>query len=99
MLDCGTDSTEESRIWATVPIDVGLAVVAVDTAKIPVSGIHQDFRLIGCIGAELLITLLHTNNFDPIAQPVLHLGGGLWVPGPNAPGPGKLRPAAFPRAS
>lgn len=91
--------TEESRIWAAVPIDVGLVVMAADTAKTPVTGIHQDFPLIGRNVAERVITLLHTNNFDPIDQPVLHLVGGVWVPGTTAPGPGKLRSPAFPLAS
>lgn len=88
--------TEELWIWTAVPSEVGLVVMAVDTAKAPVAGIFQDFALIGRNVAERVITLLHTNNFDPIKQPVLHLVGGVWVPGPTAPGPGKLRSAVCP---
>jgi DNA-binding LacI/PurR family transcriptional regulator len=77
---------------AAVPPSVGMVLMGVDVHRPAAAGIFQNFPLIGRSVAERVITLLHTNSFDAITQPVLHLVGGVWVPGPTAPGPGKLRP-------
>lgn len=83
----------EPPAQAAVPLDLGMVLMGVDNIRAPVAGIFQNFNLIGRSVADRVITLLHTNNFDPITRPVLHLIGGVWVPGPTAPGPGKTRPA------
>jgi hypothetical protein len=68
-------------------------LVGVDSEQSRFTGIFQNFSLLGRSVAERVFTLLHNNSFGPITQPVVHLVGGVWVPGGTALGPGRKREA------
>ncbi|MCU0791507.1 MAG: LacI family transcriptional regulator [Opitutaceae bacterium] len=81
----------EAAAQAALPADVGMVLVGVDSEQGPQTGIFQNFTLLGRSVAERVFTLLHNNSFGALQQPVVHLVGGVWVPGTTAPGPGKKR--------
>jgi LacI family transcriptional regulator len=83
----------EPAAQAAVAPEVGLVLVGVDSEQSRFTGIFQNFSLLGRSVAERVFTLLHNNSFGPITQPVVHLVGGVWVPGGTALGPGRKREA------
>lgn len=83
----------EPAAQAAMPKNVGLVLVGVDSEQSTQAGIFQNFTLLGRSVAERVFTLLHNNSFGALKQPVVHLVGGVWVPGKTAPGPGKKRRA------
>lgn len=81
----------EAAVLEAVPQNVGLVLVGVDSEQSVQTGIFQNFPLLGRSLAERVFTLLHNNSFGALQQPVVHVVGGVWVPGKTAPGPGEKR--------
>jgi LacI family transcriptional regulator len=79
--------------FENMPRSIGLVNLGTPSIDSGLSGIFQDFHLIGRTAAERTISRLYTNNFDSLQQAHIHLVAGQWVPGLSAPGPGRLRPA------
>lgn len=84
----------ERELQLRIPLDVGMVSLGVDQPAGALSGIHQNYALLGRVAGENALAKLHTNNFGPLNEAHLHLVAGIWVAGRTAPGPGRRRPAA-----
>ncbi len=84
----------EYELQMRVPVNVGLVSMGVDQLDGPLTGIFQDYRLLGSVTAEHAIAKLYTNSFGPLEVAHLHLVAGRWAAGATAPGPGNRRLAA-----
>jgi DNA-binding LacI/PurR family transcriptional regulator len=82
----------EPDLQACVPATVGVVGLAVDRTKDELTGIFQDYHLLGRVAVEHAIAKLYTNSFGALNEAHLHLVAGTWVPGVSAPGPGRPRP-------
>lgn len=84
----------ERAIQEKVPLDVGLASMGVEKVEGGLSGIYQNYRLLGRVTTEHVLAKLYSNNFAPLEECHLHLIAGSWFQGATTPGAGKLRPHA-----
>ena len=82
----------EPDLQASVPATVGVVGLAVDGTEDQLTGIFQDYHLLGRVAVEHAVAKLNTNNFGPLNEAHLHLVAGTWVPGVSTPGPGRRRP-------
>jgi hypothetical protein len=82
----------EPDLRACVPPTVGVVGMAVDGTEDKLTGIFQDYHLLGRVAVEHAVAKLNTNNFGPLSEAHLHLVAGTWIPGPSAPGPRRRRP-------
>ncbi len=82
----------ELELQAGLPLDVGMASLGVDRRDGRLSGVHQNYSLLGRVAAEHALAKLHTNNFGPLAEAHLHLVAGTWAEGETLPGPRRRRP-------
>lgn len=83
----------EYELQAQLPLATGMVSLGVDQLDGPMSGIYQNYSLLGRVAAEHALAKLHTNSFGPLNEAHLHLVAGTWVSGGTAPGPGRRRPA------
>lgn len=81
----------EPRLQARVPLGTGLVGLAVESRSDRLSGIYQNYALIGRVAVEHAIARLNTNSFGPLEEAHLHLVAGTWVEGGSTPGPGIKR--------
>ncbi len=86
-------NNNEFDIQKLIPVSTGMILLGVDRAGSALSGIWQNYELLGRMAVESIINRLYTNNFDQIQQAQLHLVSGSWEPGLTAPGPGRRRPS------
>jgi hypothetical protein len=77
-----------------VPAIVGVVSLTVDKPDDPVSGIFQNYALLGRVAVEHVAAKLYTNSFGVLGEAHLHLVAGAWVQGATTPGPGRRRRAA-----
>lgn len=84
----------EYEIQAQIPVEAGMISLGVDQLDGALTGIFQNYRLLGRVTAEHLVAKLSTNSFEPIEEAHVHLVEGRWVKGITAPGPGRRRPSA-----
>lgn len=82
----------EPELKARIPSTVGMVSLGVDRRDGPVTGIYQNYSLLGRAAAEHALAKLHTNSFGPLEEAHVHLVAGAWAPGTTAPGPGRRRP-------
>lgn len=82
----------EYELQEKLPLDTGMVSLGVDRQDGLLSGIYQNYSLLGRVAAEHALAKLHTNNFGPLAEAHLHLVAGTWVDGETAPGPRRRRP-------
>jgi len=83
----------ELELQVQIPLNLGMVSLGVDQAEDAMSGIYQNYTLLGRVAAEHALAKLHTNNFGPLTEAHLHLVAGQWVAGSTAPGPKRRRPA------
>lgn len=83
----------ELELQARVPPSVGMVSLGVDRLDGPMTGIYQNYPLIGSVAAERALANLYTNSFGPRDEAHLHLVAGTWAPGRTAPGPRRRRQA------
>jgi DNA-binding LacI/PurR family transcriptional regulator len=84
----------EYELQAELPVNVGMVSLGVDELDGALTGIYQDYRLLGRLTAEHVIGRLYTNRFEPIGKAHVHMVAGAWAKGVTAPGPGRRRPSA-----
>ena len=84
----------EFELQAELPVNVGMVSLGVDELEGAMTGIFQDYRLLGRMTAEHVIGNLYTNRLGPVGKAHVHLLEGSWAKGITAPGPGRRRPSA-----
>ncbi|MBP8257800.1 MAG: LacI family DNA-binding transcriptional regulator [Opitutaceae bacterium] len=82
----------ELELQAKVPQSVGMISLGVDRLDGPMTGIYQNYSLIGSVAAERALANLYTNSFGPREEAHLHLVAGVWASGKTALGPLRRRP-------
>jgi LacI family transcriptional regulator len=83
----------EAELQQRLPLGTGMVSLGVDQLEGKMSGIYQNYTLLGRVAGENALAKLHTNNFGPLHEAHLHLVAGTWVAGSTTPGPGRKRPA------
>lgn len=76
---------------AAIPAQVGFVSLAVERPNDTVSGIFQNYPLLGRVALEHVAAKLYTNSFGSLKEAHLHLVAGAWVQGNTAPGPRRRR--------
>jgi DNA-binding LacI/PurR family transcriptional regulator len=61
--------------------------LAVDNQQGFLTGIFQNYEVLGAVAVEHAVAKLQTNSFGTLPFSQLHLVEGIWVPGSSAPGP------------
>jgi hypothetical protein len=84
----------EYEIQVRIPTNVGIVSMGVARSDSALSGIFQNYELLGRVAAERAIAKLQTNSFGPLNEAHLHLVAGSWAAGLTAPGPGRNRLSA-----
>jgi DNA-binding LacI/PurR family transcriptional regulator len=82
---------DEFALQQRLPLGTGMVSLGVDQLAGAMSGIYQNYNLLGRVAGENVLARLHTNNFGSLHEAHLHLVAGTWVPGRTAPGPGRKR--------
>lgn len=82
------------RFLRQIPREIGVASLSLGRPDDEVSGIFQNYELIGRCAVEHAASKLYTNSLGTLNEPHLHLVAGTWVRGMTAPGPAIRRPAA-----
>lgn len=85
------DNSYPDQIGA-VPSDVGVVSLSLDSSRDAVSGIYQNYALLGRVAVEHAASKLYTNSFGVLDEPHVHLVAGKWVHGTTTPGPKRRRP-------
>jgi len=78
-----------------VPAAIGVVSLTVDRPDDRVSGIFQNYALLGRVAVEHVAAKLYTNSFGELDEAHLHLVAGRWVAGATTPGPGRRRKQAL----
>lgn len=85
------DNSYPDQVGA-VPADVGVVSLSLDSAGDTVSGIFQNYSLLGRVAVEHAASKLYTNSFGVLDEAHVHLVAGRWVAGTTALGPKRRRP-------
>ncbi len=84
------DNSYPDQVGA-VPADVGVVSLSLDSPSDAVSGIFQNYGLLGRVAVEHAAAKLYTNSFGVLDQAHIHLVAGKWVHGTTTPGPKRRR--------
>lgn len=84
------DNSYPNQVRA-VPMDIGVVSMSLDSPRDAISGVYQNYALLGRVAVEHVASKLYTNSFGLHEESHVHLVAGRWVRGKTTPGPKRRR--------